>query len=216
MMDMVAYREQLQALLPPGRAWPRDDDADLTRLLAALADEFARIDARASALIDEADPLTALELLPDWERAAGLPDACVPIAEGIRARQIAVARKIAGLGGQSRAYFIDLAARIGLEVSIEEYAPFTAVSTVDGPLYDDDWRHVFTVRALPPSESSNDPTRLRFADFTTESTVDQALRIFGIEDLECVITRARPAHSIIQFAYPQDPEPMLWFDFLSQ
>ena len=42
----AAYRAQLQALLPLGDAWPRRPDAVLTRLLAAWAEEFARIDAR--------------------------------------------------------------------------------------------------------------------------------------------------------------------------
>lgn len=41
------YLRQLQALLPPGPAWPKDDDATLTRMLAALAAELSRVDGRA-------------------------------------------------------------------------------------------------------------------------------------------------------------------------
>lgn len=44
------YLAQLQALLPSGPAWPRDVNADLTKLLMAEADELARIGARAEQL----------------------------------------------------------------------------------------------------------------------------------------------------------------------
>jgi len=214
MRDTSAYRQQLQALLPPGAAWPRDEDAVLTRLLDALAAGLAAGDGRARALIEEADPLTALELLPDWERAVGLPDPCSPISDTIRERQLAVARKIAGIGGQSRPFFVQLAALLGLEVEIEEHPPFSTASEVDRPLFGSaDWPHAFTVRALPPSEASGDPAPLRSAWLTTASGVDERIRSFGSEDLECVVARARPAHAQVIFAYPEDPEPMLWFDF---
>ena len=185
------------------------------QLLHGFAEEFARLDARTARLPFELNPLSALELLPDWERVAGLPDACVPIPASIRNRQVSVARKLAEIGGQSRAYFIDLAERLGVEIEIEEFAPFTTASTVDGAIFDDEWRFTWVVRVLAATESSNDVTRLRFADFTTESGVDEALRSFGIDTLECVIRRAAPAHTNVLFAYPEDPEPVLWFDFLT-
>lgn len=75
-LSAEAYLAQLQALLPPGSAWPRAANATLTKLLGALAEELARLDARALALIDEADGRSTLELLSDWERVCGLPDPC--------------------------------------------------------------------------------------------------------------------------------------------
>jgi uncharacterized protein YmfQ (DUF2313 family) len=213
MRSAAAYREQLQALLPPGPAWSRDGESTLGKLLFGMADGLARVDDRSAALIEEADPLTTLEMLPDWERAVGLPDPCVPISDIPRERRIAVARKLAGLGGQSRAYFIELAALVGLEVEIVEFQPFTCDSRVDAEMGGDEWRFAFLVRMLPPSESIGDAFQLRFVDFTTESGVDERLRTFGSQSLECLIARARPAHSYALFAYPDDPEPALWFDF---
>lgn len=70
------YLRQLQSLLPPGPAWPKDDGATLTRLFGALSSELARVDGRAWQLVEEADPRTTGELLADWERSAGLPDIC--------------------------------------------------------------------------------------------------------------------------------------------
>lgn len=214
MRSALAYRDQLQALLPPGPAWPRDEQAELTQLLQALADEFARVDRRSLDLVEEMIPLTALELLGDWERAVGLPDPCSPVSDGVRERQLAIARKLAGVGGQSRPFFIELARAIGIEVEIEEYAPFGAGSRAGQLLYDDAWRHAFAVVALSDSLLFGDESRVQAADFRAgESHVGDRLRSFGAEDLECVIRRARPAHSHAQIAYLVDPEPELWFDF---
>ncbi|WCT72044.1 DUF2313 domain-containing protein [Sphingomonas naphthae] len=213
MLDAARYLQQLQALLPQGQAWSRAPDAMLTRLLAAMADGMARVDARSADLLEELDPSTTLELLGDWERVAGLPDACVPVGGSIADRQTALARKIAGLGGQSVGFFVDLAARLGLDVEIREPEPFDCNSRIDGEISDDGWRAAFIVRVLPPSETIGDTPRVAIAEFTTLSTVDERLASFGAEDLECVVMRAAPAHSSPLFAYPTDPEPMLWFDF---
>jgi uncharacterized protein YmfQ (DUF2313 family) len=75
-LNAKAYLQQLQALLPRGLAWPRAVDAHLTKLLSAFSLEFARVDQRVDDLLDEADPRSTLELLPEWERMAGLPDPC--------------------------------------------------------------------------------------------------------------------------------------------
>ena len=214
MRSSAAYLSQLQALLPPGAAWPRDEDAVLTRTLAAFADEFARVDARALALLEEADPLSALELLEDWERAVGLPDDCAPGGGAIRERQLAIARKLASLGGQSRATFVDLAALLGLEVEIDEFAPFAAGRPAGTPVYNLAWRFAFAVRTLPPSLSSLATSVFTVENFAAgRSQAGDPLRAFGSADLECLINRAKPAHTEALFVYEVDPEPLLWFDF---
>jgi uncharacterized protein YmfQ (DUF2313 family) len=206
------YTGQLQALLPQGRAWPRTSDSWLGRLLAGLAEEFARIDARAYVLLDESIPLTALELLPDWERVAGLPDACIPISDVVRERQLAVARKIAGIGGQSRAFFIELAARVGLAAEIDEFHPFTCISYCEDELFNDDWRHVFRVRIVGATEGA-DAFVENVSYFTAISRCNERLVAWGNDNLECLINRAKPAHTIALFAYDLEPDPALWFDF---
>ena len=70
------YLRHLQALMPQGRAWPTEDGAALTRLLAGFSGGLSRNHNRAVDLIDEADPCTTVELLTDWERVCGLPDGC--------------------------------------------------------------------------------------------------------------------------------------------
>lgn len=122
-MTALEYRHQLQALLPSGPAWPRDADADLTRTLDALAEELVRIDVRANTLIDEADPRTTSELLSDWERIAALPAAYVTAPQSEADRRQALHAKLTLLGGQMPDFFIELAAGLGITITIMEFRP---------------------------------------------------------------------------------------------
>lgn len=115
------YLANLQALLPQGAAWPRDPEATMTKALLAMADGLADAHNRAEDLIEEADPRTTLELLEDWERLCGLPDAGASLGETIAARRAAVVARLTATGGQSRAYFIALAAAMGFAITITEY-----------------------------------------------------------------------------------------------
>lgn len=81
-----AYARMLWALLPPGRVW-RPLSGVLFKVFQACADELARVDARVINLTDEADPRTALELLPEYERELDLETA--PTADERRARIVA-------------------------------------------------------------------------------------------------------------------------------
>lgn len=210
------YQAQLQALLPPGAAWSRSPGTVLGGLLAAEAEEFARIDARAADLIGEADPALALELLGDWERNLGLPDACVPAEPSIRARQAMARQKLAARGGQSRAYFIGLAALLGFAVRIEETAPFCAGDAAGSEVLGEDWAVTWTVRVL---DAGGGPgglgAQVAVSWFSAGSDAGDALRTFEIGTLECLFNRARPAHTILNFAFDLEPEPTLWFDFLT-
>ena len=134
--------------MPSGAAWARDEAADTTRLLDGIAEEFARIDARASALPSEANPQTTLDLLPDWERVAGLPDPCVgQVADNVQARRLALTSKLAGSGSASIPYFIAVGAKLGYEITIREHRPFRAGAAVAGDaLTNDDWQFTWRVK----------------------------------------------------------------------
>lgn len=191
--DPDAYAAAINALLPRGRAWPRDPDSNLARLVGALAAGFARIHAAiARVLVVETDPRTTEDLLPEWERAFGLPDACVADAEmTIAERHDALVGRITGRGGQSIAYLTTLAAAHGYQVSIDEFRPATCADPCDIPLYTDDW--VFAFRVNASEETLHDAT---CADFCTAP-----LRTWGNQRLECLIDRTKPAHIIALFAY---------------
>lgn len=191
-MSKDAYLAQLQQLLPPGEAWPRDADATLTQLLAAVAERLDSVHERALDLADELDPRTTLEMLKDWERVAGLPDACMAdVADTINERQAILHAKITGRGGQSRQYFIDLAERLGYAITITEYRPFTCEMDCEDPVADEDWWFAWQVNAPE--------TTIR--DLTCEDTCEDPLRDWGNEILECAIAEDKPAHTYVIFAY---------------
>lgn len=65
-LTAAAYARMLTALLPPGKLWSLIDST-LSELLLGIADEYGRVDGRASDLVEESDPTTAVELLPEYE-----------------------------------------------------------------------------------------------------------------------------------------------------
>ncbi|WP_083554639.1 YmfQ family protein [Novosphingobium sp. NDB2Meth1] len=206
-----AYFEQLRALLPRGAAWICEAGTTLGKLLSGLAVELARIDARGIDLIEEADPRTAYELLPDWERVAGLPDTCTGAPETARERQAALHQKLTSTGGQTIAYFIDLAAKAGFLIEIDEHRPAVVGMACDAELYGEAWAFAWTVRVLPFNGTQQGELPVAVAE--AGDPVGIPLRGWGALDLECLIGRARPAHTTVLFAYEVEPEPALWFDF---
>lgn len=66
-----SYAGMLASLFPVGRAWDFVTGT-LSNFLLGAADEMVRVDARVGDMLDEADPTTAVELLPDYERELGL------------------------------------------------------------------------------------------------------------------------------------------------
>lgn len=188
------YQEQLAALLPPGQAFPREAGGSLADLLAGMAEEWARVDARAEQLIIDANPLASAELLPDWERVTALPDNCAGVlADTLQGRRAALLTKLASTGVQSAAYFVEVAAALGYAVTIEEFRPFRAGLSVAGDaLTNGDW--VFTWRVNAPAVTVT-PFR------AGRSGAGEALAAWGNDTLECKINQLKPAHTVAQFAY---------------
>jgi uncharacterized protein YmfQ (DUF2313 family) len=209
MFDQAAYADQLKALMPTGPAWAGED---LSRLLEGIAAELARIDARAVQLLDEADPRSALELLADWERTAGLPDACFGMPDNVPERQVAVSSRITSVGGQSRAYFTELAASLGYVVSIDEFRQARCGDRIGTRVYGEGWAHVWRMNVLPPDfdvpEQQFYVTQARCGD-----RCGKRLRGWGAINLECLVSRHKPAHSVVLFSYQIEPDPLFWFDF---
>jgi len=194
-LNAKAYLQQLQALLPPGKAWSRAADAVLTKLLKGLALEPARLDARVDALIDEADPRTTSELLPDWERVAGLPDPCVNQELTVEQRRAALVSKLTLVGGQSRQYYIDLAEQLGYPgATIDEYRPMTCNDDCNDALWSEADRFVWQLNL--PSDGG-------FFEATCNSPCDSPLQSWGDEVIECRISRYKPAHTTVLFAYTE-------------
>ncbi|KNX77173.1 phage tail protein [Pseudomonas sp. 250J] len=119
------YHAQLRSLLPPGPAWDLEFNRGIDQLLLAGAELLAVEDVRAQDLLAESNPDTVRELVPDWERVMFLPDPCMGEAPKFEDRQLAVRRRLTEVGGQSRAYFVELAITQGYPNAqvIEHRAP---------------------------------------------------------------------------------------------
>lgn len=209
----IDYAEQLHALLPQGAAWSVPKDGTFARLLLALGDEFARIDARALDIIEEADPRTALEMLPDWERVAALPDSCVGAPDSVAERHAALHYKLTRTGSQSRAAYIERARRAGFEIEIEEHRPARLGVRVNARCNDEEWAFAWTVhvRSSDSQEELLASTQAHMGD-----RLGVRLRGWGSLNIECLIRRTAPAHTIVLFAYEVEPDHAFWIDFTQE
>lgn len=186
------YRSQLGVLLPKGPAWASDESSTLAHFIDAWSQEFTRIHSRLDALIEDVDPRSTYELLPDYERLFGLPTDCMAgVNQAIEQRRNALVSQMISVGGQSRAYFIELAAAAGFAITITEFTPFTVGMTVVDPIYGENWWFAWQINA-----SLNTVTH-----FLVTSGVNEALATWGNNLLECLINRYKPAHTITIFSY---------------
>lgn len=194
-----AYGDQFAAMFPRGRAWPVDEESVFQRVARAIAMVWGSVDARISDLVEiESDPRTTVELLPEWEAAFGLPDTCVQAPLTISARQRALAERMTAKGGQSRTFFIAVAARLGYTITIREFSPFMCgVSRCGDPAWaigPAEIRFYWTVAVASP--------RLTwFRAGAGRAGVDHHLEIGIADDLECLFRRWKPAHTEIAFDY---------------
>lgn len=186
---MMAHSELLKRLLPPVAY---DSNGEL--ISAELHADGNSLDAAqiaADLILSESDPRTTYHLLPDWERVLGLPDPCAGQLPTIELRRAAVVAKVTMHGGQSRAFFIALAAKLGFVITITEFKQYSVMSPVNAPLCG--WPWCFTWRVNAPLNT--------FRHFSVMSGVNDPLSTWGNALLECAISRFKPAHTIVQFAY---------------
>lgn len=186
----------LVGLLPRGAAWNTDADSILSKLLSAYATGLARFEARAAKLHDEADPSTTLEMLKDWEDWLGLPSPCMALeSQTLTQRRSAIVDKLTDVGGQRPQDYIDLAARLGVVITISEYdVHHTVMSGVNAPLCGFGFRFVWYVN-MPANSTS-----IRY--FSVMSPISEPLANWGNRLVECVIRARKPADTYVYFIYP--------------
>lgn len=189
-----AYRDQLLALMPRGRVWPKAPGSPQHGLASGLAPTFGRLDARAQQLLFDAFPANTVELLLEWEWTLGLPDPCEGEDQTLEQRRAQVLARLTVGGGQSKAYYLQVLATLGYaDASITEYAPFRADHSVaNSPLYSEDWWYVWTIN-LPG---------LRAFYFEADiSAAGEALLTVANDSVFCVIAAIKPAHTIALYTF---------------
>jgi uncharacterized protein YmfQ (DUF2313 family) len=176
------YLGAIQALLPRGRAWPRDADAVQTKVLGGLAATPARLDEAAIQLLVDIFPATTVALLPEWEATLGLPDPCAGPEPTIALRQAQVLARFLGFGGQSVPFFIAFAAALGFAITIQEYAGSTALANT--------WQ--VTVPGSGASYFTADGSY-------SEDPVDAVTSDAAV--LQCEFERLKPAHTQLNWNF---------------
>lgn len=195
-MNKDDYLHSLQSLLPTGKAWTRDPDANLTKVLGVYAGILAEIERQALLVLAEADPRTAAMSLDEWEENLGLPDNCSLADATIRERIAAVVEKYTRKGGLSVAYYMELAAAFGYEIVIEEFEPFVCgISGCGGEdvLGGDDIRYMLIINVM------------NFPVFPFElgaSACGEALLDWtAADEIECIIKKLQPSEAVVYFNY---------------
>lgn len=192
-MDLTAEQitQALVRLLPRGAAWRTGEGRNTYRVLQADADELLRVYGRAEDLRAEAHPATVDELLPEWETEYGLSAGDRSLTE----RRLALAAKLVARGGASRQYFIDVAAALGVEITIEELQPFyVGLHGCGDPIGEVDWKFTWVVYAPAPGSAV-------YFDVAT-GVIGQPLVSYGSSELlEQTLQDIKPEHTVLVFRY---------------
>jgi uncharacterized protein YmfQ (DUF2313 family) len=108
-------------------------------------------------------------------------------------RRQALEGRLTSVGGQSRRFFIELAARLGYSITIDEFASAAAATAAGISFTGDEWAHIWRV---------NVPTPVSVTAFRVGAgSVGEPLRAWSNEVLECQFNRYKPAHTRVLFAY---------------
>ncbi len=197
--DAADYHAQLRALLPPGPAWDAELVPEVDGALRGLAAELARVDARGYDLLNEADPLTLHELVPDWERVMQLPDPCTGGAPTLDDRKKAIRQRLTALGGQSAAYFEQMARRQGYTNAkvVAHRAPRFGRARFGLATFGT-WaqQHMWTLYA---GERLSGGRRFGVSYWGERFGSNPATA------LECLVRRAAPAHTLENIIYEEAP-----------
>ena len=187
------YLSAMQSLFPRGKVWPRDSDAVQTQVLSGLTPTYERSDQASIQLLQDAFPATALAMLPEWESALGLPDPCAGAAPTLLTRRAQVVSRLASVGGQSIAYMIAFAARLGYTISITQFIPARAgILRAGKPCCGNAWAHAWQVNA---------PLNTIHGFLAGISAAGEPLSSSGNAILQCELQEVAPAHTTVIFSY---------------
>lgn len=185
------YQAALAALLPRGRAWPRDPSSTLMKLLGGLAGSFARTNAAANDLLVQAFPATATAFLGEWESALGLPDVFGAAPTTEEGRRSAIVAALTDTGGQSIPYFVELAKTLGFLITVTQFTSYSVIAGMDRPIASDEWASTWQVNASAAIAQTYTPT----------VDIAHATPNFGNPVLDAVLAKFKPAHTICIVRY---------------
>ena len=193
-----AYRDQLHALLPSGRAWPEEPDTTLDAFIRAIASQMSATDRSATNLLTEILPSATFQLLPDWERVAGLPDDCSVATSDVTTRRASLLAVLVTQATLHANDFIATAARFGVTITVDELdqtraTTYAAAQTPPLDVTNGKWRFIWWIN-IPGSADD------RY--WRVNGRVNEKLRTFTRNtELECRLQAIAPAHTVLVVGY---------------
>lgn len=165
--------DAFQSLMPPGAAWPTDEGTTLVELEHALSYEFARVKRRAKQLEKEIYPDTCYELLSDYERVWGLPDACFQPTT-ITERRLALKAKMVGFGDPNLPNIRTLISDLGytdavVSAPVRRRNILTCNSTCNDYCFSTDW--MFWWRTIATSRATDAALNCSLDNYTPDHTL---------------------------------------------
>jgi len=193
MRTSLDYSDLIKAHLPRGLLWDMlEADPIFSEIIGAFADELALVEARSLDIIAEADPRQVKELMPEWQAYAGLPEPCGQAPSTLIEQRNALLNKLTAIGGQSRQYFIDVAAKLGFAITLTEFAPLRCGFQLGGQFAAEE--AIFTLQI-------NAALNTVFHSQYGQMQCGDQIRSWGNESLECALNQIVHAHMTLLFSY---------------
>lgn len=185
------YQQALLAHLPKGDAWPRDLDSELGKMMCGAAEEFTRIEKRSEDLLNESHPSQVFELFDETEKQYGLPDHCLGDDPAFQKRRATLIQKYQMLGGQSREFFIAVAAALGYAITITEYQERLCGDQFGDEFGAPDCNFIWQVNAQ----------QTNYSERYCGDSFGSPYRAWGNQQLECVLNALVHSHRHIIYRY---------------
>lgn len=180
----------LQQVMPRGKAWPRELNADLTHFLRAFARRLSRVESNGDELLTEMRPETTFQLLPDWESYLGLPE-CELDGGTIEDRRRAAVEKHHRNGGLAPWQIEDVAKALGFTITVRVILPHHCMRSCMYPLHPARYRWLLQI----------DVRDIHGGRFTCMDNVRIPLLSDRARNLECVLSKYRLAGTGYEYFY---------------
>lgn len=144
----------------------------------------------ADMLLAEADPRTALQQIPAWERVLG-----GSAFSDMASRRAFLLGKLNETGGQHKQYFIDLASSLGFAITITEFTPTNILADVMAMMFTQEWFYAWQINVQAGWNYA-------YAQADINSTVMEPLSRWNQNvDFENALREDAPAHTKVLFKY---------------
>ncbi|HFS8942346.1 TPA: putative phage tail protein [Enterobacter roggenkampii] len=180
----------LQQVMPRGKAWSRENNADLTRFLRALARRLSRVESSGDVLLNEMRPETTFLLLEDWEKYLELPECDLPSGT-FEDRRAAVVEKYHRKGGLAPWQIEAVAKTLGFTITVRVILPHHCLRSCMYPLFPARYRWLLQV----------DVQNITGGRFTCMDGCMTPLLNDRASNLECVLSKYRLAGTNYDYLY---------------